>query len=423
MTNDLPPSINTSLTNFISEHSETVKTDKTDVVDNKDFLQAIFGKQLNDAFPLIVNFLGNPNTVQKSKWFARPWSSDFFFPVEGNNYFSLALFRPDDSGQFRRKKAYFSSLHAVMLDDIGTKVNMERLTLESTWLLETSPGNFQAGYLLDEPLTNIKEAEQLMNAILKAKLCDPGSNGPCTRLARLPVGVNAKHEPPFSCKLKIWRPERRYSMQELVTGFQLEIVNTEPLKQQRSRSSKDNNTDTVCIPCSPENAVIAILRQHNLYKCALGERRHEITCPWIEEHTDCVDSGTAYFEPNDSYPIGGLNCLHGHCAERNIYDLLHKFDIDISTARMKSVIRVIAGEIPRIVDAAERELAQSGKYYQRGGLIVEVCSDPSTREIRIQEISKPALVRALANSAIWEKYSAPIESDHFFNFFSYRSCP
>lgn len=50
MTNDLLPSINTSLTNFISEHSKTVKTDKTDVVDNHAFLQAIFGKQLNGHF-------------------------------------------------------------------------------------------------------------------------------------------------------------------------------------------------------------------------------------------------------------------------------------------------------------------------------------------------------------------------------------
>ena len=41
-----------------------------------------------------------------------------------------------------------------MLDDIGTKVAMERLTLPPSWLLETSPGNHQAGYLLREPLTD-----------------------------------------------------------------------------------------------------------------------------------------------------------------------------------------------------------------------------------------------------------------------------
>jgi hypothetical protein len=71
-----------------------------------------------------------------------------------NNYFSLAVFQPDDAGQYRRLKARFHALHAVMLDDIGTKVAMERLTLRPSWLLETSPGNYQAGYLLREPLTD-----------------------------------------------------------------------------------------------------------------------------------------------------------------------------------------------------------------------------------------------------------------------------
>ncbi|MGC1182218.1 hypothetical protein [Legionella sp.] len=136
MTSNLPPNKNVILADIALEHSKTVKTDKTDFVDNNDFLQAIFGKQLNETRPLVVHFPGNPNTVQKTKWFARPWSSNFSFMAEENNYFSLALFRSDDSGQYRRKKAYFYSLYAVMLDDIGTKVDMERLTLEPTLLLQ-----------------------------------------------------------------------------------------------------------------------------------------------------------------------------------------------------------------------------------------------------------------------------------------------
>ena len=89
------------------------------------------------------------------------------------------------------------------------------------------------------------------------------------------------------------------------------------------------------------------LRQRNLYKESLGLGKHDITCPWKEEHTDAVDGGTAYFEPNDSWPIGGFKCFHGHCAERHIRDLLHILEITISTARMKPVIRVIADKICR----------------------------------------------------------------------------
>ena len=118
-------------------------------------------------------------------------------PADANNYFSLAVFRPDEAGQYRRQKARFQALHAVMLDDVGSKVAMERLTLPPSWLLETSPGNCQAGYLLREPLTDGLVADRLMNAIVAAGLCDPGANGPRARLARLPVAVNGKHSPVF----------------------------------------------------------------------------------------------------------------------------------------------------------------------------------------------------------------------------------
>ena len=101
---------------------------------------------------MVVSFKGNPRTVPRKVWFGRPWqgSTDMTtdLPADANNYFSLAVFRPDEAGQYRRQKARFQALYAVMLDDVGTKVAMERLTLPPSWLLETSPGNYQAGYLL-----------------------------------------------------------------------------------------------------------------------------------------------------------------------------------------------------------------------------------------------------------------------------------
>ncbi len=76
---------------------------------------------------------------------------------------------------------------------------------------------------------------------------------------------------------------------------------------------------------------------------------------------------------------------------------------------MKPTIRVMTGEMNRVVDAAERELAQSRRHYQRGGLIVTVVTDPGTRETRVQEISLPALVRALAGAATWERFDGRSE--------------
>ncbi|MGQ3890716.1 hypothetical protein [Legionella sp. CNM-4043-24] len=400
--------MSTALTDLANEHLETVISDKTDIVDNNNFLLSIFGEVIAGRHPLLVSFKGNPADGPKSKWTAKPWINGTSIPTirEENNYFSLGMFKPNDAGQYRRTKANFCGLYALMLDDIGTKVNIERLTLPPSWFLETSSGNYQAGYILDEPLNDVKAIDQLMNAIINAGLCDPGANGETTRLARLPIAVNGKHQPPFHCQMETWSPKHRYSVQELIEGLQLEIVHTERSKQQRMDTPEnyDVDTETVCIPCPEENAVITILRQRNLYKAYLGMGKHDITCPWVEEHTDAIDSGTAYFEPDDNWPVGGLKCFHGHCAGRHIRDLLCILGITVSAARMKSVIRVLAGEIHRVADVAELELARSKKYYQRGNLIVAIFNDPGTHETRIQAISKPALVRALASAAVWERF-------------------
>ncbi len=407
--------MNTPMTLSARCPKETGRSDETDTVDNEGFLLAVFGNALIDARPVVVSFDGNPANVPAKVWFGKPWMGDAghstTLPTTANNYFSLAVFRPDEAGQFRRQKARFTGLYAVMLDDVGTKVAMERLTLAPSWLLETSPGNHQAGYLLSEPLTDGAAADRLMNAIIAAGLCDPGANGPRARLARLPVAMNGKHTPPFACRMVTWSPELRYSVDDLVDGLQLEFAAEGRPKRQRAGRAQQcpSDGDPVWIAGPEENSVLVALRDRGLYKAPLGEGKHDITCPWVDEHTGKVNGGTAYFEPDDNWPIGGFKCLHGHCADRHVRDLLRFVDVDASAARMKPTIRAVAGEIHRVVDAAERELAQSKRHYQRGGLIVTIVTDPGTRETRVQDISLPALVRALAGAATWERFDARAE--------------
>lgn len=404
--------MNAPLTDFPIGQIETDKTGETDRVSNEYFLQAVFGLDLADHRPLLVSFAGNPASVQKSCWFGHPWQEDGnTLPDTANNYFSLATFRPDESGRYRRQKAQFVALHAVMLDDIGTKVNAERLTLPPSWLIETSPGNHQAGYLLREPLIDGALADRLMSSIVAAGLCDPGANGPRARLARLPIAVNGKHTPSFPCRMAQWSPGLRYSVEDLIDGLQLEIIEPGRPKRPRERTAQGRHVDgdPVLIPRPDENAVLTTLRDRGLYKSPLGEGKHDITCPWVNEHTDGVDGGSAYFEPEDNWPIGGFKCLHGHCSERHVRDLLEFLHVEISAARMKPTIRVVAGEIHRVVDAAERELAYLRRHYQRGGLVVTVVTDPGTAETRIQEVTQPSLVRALSGAATWERFDARSE--------------
>lgn len=401
-----------SLTKSSTAMVEPYKTDETYSVTNHDFLSALFKDTPADIRPVIVSFLGNPQTVTKSLWFGHGWKPETPTTAEGNNnYFSLSAYRPDETGTYRRRKAQFHALHAVMLDDIGGKIDRERLTMPPSWLLGTSPGNYQAGYILDEAIQDAKLADALVNAIIAAGLCDPGASGPTARLARLPVAINGKSDPVFPCRLESWQPDLRYSVDDLVSGLSLDMKATgRPKREHKQRADRPHVGDEIFIPRPEENAVIAGLKLRGLYKSPLGGGKHDITCPWVAEHTDGADGGTAYFEPDDTFPIGGFKCLHGHCGHRHVRELLQYLTIEPGAASMKPKIRCVAGQIHRIADRAEQEFSNPGLYYQRGGLIVTVTTDPGTRETFVKHLSPPALLRALASVAEWERYDCRAES-------------
>lgn len=397
---------------FLNRSTEIEKTDVTDDVSNAVFLQAIFGQYPTATPPLVVSVPSNPTSAKASAWHAMPLQAETELGIDRNNYFALATFHQDESGKFKRQKKNFAALHAIMLDDIGSKVDPQRITLAPSWRIETSPDNYQFGFILVEPLTDGSQADRVMHAIIAADLCDPGAGGPQSRLARLPVAINGKHTPPFCCRLAEWAPGRRYTVQEITDGLALDLQPAgRPKKAEAAKSHRrdDAAADDVMIPKPSENPVITALRARNLYKAPLGSGKHDITCPWVSEHTGGADSGAAYFEPDGTWPVGGFKCLHSHGNQYRMRDLLQHLNVSIAAARMKATIRLLPGEIHRIVDAAERNLAITGRHYQRGGLIVTITTDPGTQETRVQDVSAPALVRALAGVASWERYDARAE--------------
>lgn len=390
------------MTNSHVAVSETYETDKTDAVSNNEFLSALFGSSSAEVKPVIVSFAGNPQNVSGNSWWGPAWNGQEC-PSEHNNYFTLSVFRPDEAGNYRRKREQFYSLHAVMLDDVGTKAEKrEGLTLPPSWMIETSPGNYQAGYIFDAPVKDQKIAKNLMDAIVAAGLCDPGANGPVARMARLPVASNGKHTPAFPCRLVEWQPTLRYSVDDLIKGLSLDLEQggEKPSKQKGISLVGD---EEIFVPRPEENPVIKVLKERRLYKVPLGDGKHDITCPWVSEHTDSVDSGTVYFEPNEGYPVGGFKCQHGHCAHRHVRDFLEYLSIEPGTARMKPVIRCIPGDLHRIIDRAEQELARGGRYYQRGGMIITIITDPGTVETSVREVNQNSLKIALARIIEWQR--------------------
>jgi hypothetical protein len=383
---------------------KTCKTAETFNVSNEEFLGAIFRDVPDGVRPIVVNFAGNPGTAPKSCWAGRSWTEASAGMLSSdNNYFSLSAFNPDKEGSYRRRKAQFYACFSIMLDDVGTKVDSEGLKLEPSWLLETSEGNYQAGYILKEPITEEAQATQLAKAVIAAGLCDPGAGGPSARLARLPIAINGKYDPIFSCRLESWRPDLTYTPDELVVGLGLSMG---PAQNKQANTVAPVNAAATAVwqPRPQTNPVIASLMQRGLYKSALDEGKHDVSCPWVSEHTGQVDGGSAYFEPDDDYPSGGFKCFHGHCDHRSIHDLLEVLQVEPEAARMLPVIRVVDGDLHRVVDAAEKSLAERGQYFQRGGAIVTVRTDPSTQVTQIANVGVDELTLGLGRVADWRRF-------------------
>jgi RepB DNA-primase N-terminal domain len=384
---------------------------------NAEFVAAVFPHLLKGAFAAVCAKTGDPSI---GGWVAsRADDTVEKLSAKHNNFVGCSSFYHGNDGSFKARKAQFAACHFLMLDDLGTKVPLERLAdFELSWLIETSPGNHQGGIILAEPLTDGDVAVRLLNAVIDSGLCDTGATAPLSRWARLPVAINGKSKyvneagAPFRCRLVEWRPEKRYTPHEIVDGLQLELAPAGRPKKARkpSATSSDtsrsigNDADDVLTPKATENPVVAALKARGLYKTPLGSGKHDMTCPWVQEHTDALDTGAAYFEPGELYSVGGFCCQHSHRDKYHIRALLEFLGVRNSEARHKPVIRVVAGDLHCVVDAAEKELANRGRHYQSGGLIVSVSTDPTSGDPSIVPTSTPALTRELSIAATWERY-------------------
>ncbi len=386
------------------------------MVTNADFVAAVFPSVPEGAFAAVCSKVGDPS---EGGWPAKRVDTVIKnISAERNNYVGCSSFYPGEDGSFKARKAQFAACHFLMLDDLGTKVPLDRLAgFELSWLIETSPGNHQGGIMLAAPITDGDVAVRLLTAVIGAGLCDAGATGPLSRWARLPVAINGKPKhadeagSPFRCRLVEWRPNKRYTPQEIVDGLQLELAPAgRPKKEAKPAAdnprSLGNEADDVLTPKAAENPVVSALKARGLYKTPLGSGKHDITCPWVQEHTDALDTGAAYFEPDEGYPLGGFCCQHSHRDKYHIRALLEFLGVRNAEARHKPTIRVVAGDLDRVVDAAEKELANRGRHYQSGGLIVSVSTDPSSGDPSIVPTSAPALTRELSVAATWEKYDS-----------------
>ncbi len=296
------------------------------------FTKGIFGEDFSDKEeqPLFCGFPVDPQTCQN--WPAE-LASDNSLPKcikkSNNCYFSTSVFKPTPDGDYRKKDKFFHAAYAVVIDDIGTKVDSKSVPMPLSWEIETSPGNCQGGYILDEPCTDLQLIKNITKALADKKLTDPGAKGG-TRWARLPHGLNTKgiyaDEDGVSPTVSLveWHPELRYSIDEIIAAYNLTV------------GGKRN-----IVQATGDDPVLAALVKAGLLKSLLATGKHDITCPWAKGHTSEIDHGTVYFEPSEENKgSGGFKCQHGHCGNRTIVDLRAFFGIAKDGSKADNLLEI-----------------------------------------------------------------------------------
>ena len=182
---------------------------------------------------------------------------------------------------------------AMMLDDIGTKSKLP--PLPPTWIMETSPGNYQYGYAFSEQPT-VGEFSAAIKAIAAAGYTDPGACNP-VRNFRLPGSINQKNG--FASVLTEFTPGREYSVGDICAALGV-VPGVADTAVMRPVGLADDGDDDV---------LAWIAARGDLLENSNGEGWCGVVCPNAAEHTDGNAMGR-YMPVSRAY-----TCFHGHCVD------------------------------------------------------------------------------------------------------------
>jgi len=323
--------------------AELLGEDDPPTITNADFFSAVFHTMDEGATAWGTCFPTPPDAAKPGVWGGSKIDQRKLARARGykdgdhNAFYCVSTFKPGANGKERRSKSNFNATHVIVLDDIGdgpsAKILMDKVKLPPSFMIETSPGNCQVGYILAAPEHDADYVNRVVDALVEQGLAsptDPGMKG-LTRYVRFPVGTNnkTKYDPPHQHVLKEWHPERRYTLPDIIDAYGLTLAPPAP----------GRTFNHVAIDAE-RDPYLKVLDEKGLVLTGelRGDDNHiiDIICPFHDEHGDRKDEGAAYFIG------GGFKCFHGHCIERTFKDIKEKLasDYGVDTDRLDREMHV-----------------------------------------------------------------------------------
>ena len=259
---------------------------------------------------------------------------------QGQCYFSKAAMRPGFPGKLDDWWA-FGPL--VLCDDVGEAMKGDTAKIlallgRPSFIVQTSKGSQQFGYILDKPITDKREIAVMHRAITLAfyqpddktgEYRDPGHQPP-VQYARLPFGFNSKPSrclendgKPWPVRLVSWNPERKFS----ADAFRAVLG---PWWKQAEAGTKFRNGTGAGGPTTYEEAQAYISTDHRMMamdKLGLLEWSRITNgyiemqeCPWHADHHGTA-STSGYNPAHAAERRNGIKCHHSnHAGKGEIRD-------------------------------------------------------------------------------------------------------
>lgn len=234
----------------------------------------------------------------------------------GDWYVCVSTVEWDGRRKVKRKKDDCVELHAIMLDDIGTKAKAPPLL--PTAVVETSEGNYQYWYRLEEPIAlndaNREHVEALYKALAEAGYGDKGATG-VNRVARVPGAINTKPG----------RGEYQAQLTELNVGAVVtldEMISTTGVKVAKTNRPRKASGRATTVDYSDEHDPVVAWLKASGEVCEPPTGSSDfwtVTCPWAHQHSDGRDeAGYSPLGFGAEPEIRGFKCLHESHIDKSI---------------------------------------------------------------------------------------------------------
>ena len=252
-----------------------------------------------------------PEARQWRKWDASKRAQAWYFCVS-----TISGEQNDKRTMVGRGRKHLVNAFCLVLDDIGTKAVTP--AVEPSWKLESSPGNFQWGYLLD-CTQDFDRYEALLEYCHQQGWGDQGAGG-SYRVMRVPGSANLKPgRQKFKSVITEWNLTV-WSLDELAAdlGCDFSKINVEERHAVSQKSGGAVALDGI-------DPLLDWLVDHSDVVRDVGGEWVDLLCPWADAHT--TGENTAGYSPlgrgaGDWVQTRAFKCQHEHCKDRNLRSLV-----------------------------------------------------------------------------------------------------